>query len=194
MWGLRDEAEHRAWGLRRWSPGQYLDPAFCKIIRLLDPMFGSTISVALALLSSAVAAPPRNNAKDLRPFSLAAETNNNGSLVDALLDPVVPIFSVALGPPSFGHNPDQRRLPDIFKRAVCSNYCGPTQSAPSSYCGCGQVCCSGGGCCGSASGEICCGSVCCTNGATCSGNTCRARTYVVPVVSFWMAANSTGSY
>lgn len=160
-------------------------------------MIKVALFVLVALLESTAAAPPKHDIGDRPNFSLVAtnEKTDNASLVENFLDQ--PIFEVPaiVQKPAAGIQPIQWPIPEIFKRqAACSNYCGPSQSAPRTYCGCGQqccgtgccatasgqVCCAGGnGCCNTAAGAICCGTACCTNGATCNGSRgCEFRTYV----------------
>lgn len=153
--------------------------------------------VAVALFKFTVAAPPKHDLGDQPKFSLVDDSGkaSNASLVENFLGQ--PIFETPalVQQPAAGKVPIQWPVPEVFKRqAVCSNYCGPSQSAPRSYCGCGQqccgtgccatasgqVCCAGGtGCCNTAAGAQCCGTACCINGATCNASkTCAARTYV----------------
>jgi hypothetical protein len=140
--------------------------------------------VALGLLYNVLAVSPQDNGLD----PSADLQRSNASLVNDFGPPALDMPAPP-GLPLMSFTPDQWRMPEIFKRqAVCSNYCGPTQSAPRTYCGCGQACCvgntktvccasasgqgccPGGFCCSTAVGAACCGSSCCINGATCNGN------------------------
>jgi hypothetical protein len=150
--------------------------------------------VAFALLDTIFAIPPKQEEKNGLPSSLVADNgqNANASLVENFLDSSGLDTPAGLDSMRIGKSPNQWPVPEVFRRqAVCSNYCGPTQSAPRSYCGCGsqccgtgccatasgQVCCAAGGCCNTATGAVCCGASCCINGATCNGNqVCALRT------------------
>lgn len=156
----------------------------------------------VALLEFTVAAPPKQDVAHRPNFSLVTsnQESGNSSLVEDFLDQ--PIFEIPaiVQKPAAGIQPIQWPMPEVFKRqAACSNYCGPSQSAPRTYCGCGQqccgtgccatasgqVCCAGGsGCCNTAAGAVCCGTRCCTNGATCNGSKeCEFRTTVITRVA-----------
>lgn len=158
-------------------------------------MFRGAIIVAVALLHAVDAVPRKPNEADRRTLSLADDAPSaNASLVETCLE--APAFEVPglPFPVLKGYNQQQWHLPEIFKRqtaaASCSNYCGPTQSAPRLYCYCGQqccgsaccatasghACCGGGLCCNTASGAVCCGTACCANGATCGNGQCAFKT------------------
>ena len=198
VWGQSDEAENKRREIKsNPSPSSSQPPCTPLCIRAITMVHVALVAV-FVLLNTAAGAPPKHDTEDRLPVSLVADDTQtaNASLVENFLDPPVPALEDPgfFGPHSVGNNPNQWRMPDIFKRqAACYNYCGPTQSAPTLYCGCGQGCCStrccttskGEACCGvnpifccnTAAGSLCCATQCCINGATCNGNrVCAFRT------------------
>jgi hypothetical protein len=142
-------------------------------------MVGDALLVVFALLNAVVAVPPKQNENDRLHLGLVAAgvQTTNASLVENFLEPPSFAIPAELNVPGRGYNPNPNQwpMPGVFKRqVVCSNYCGPTQSAPNNYCYCGQQCCGSTKCCITASGQQCCGgSGCCTLGqACCAGNVC----------------------
>jgi hypothetical protein len=148
------------------------------------------------ILSSVTALLSEHKALGHSSLSLASSDTSfaNASIVENVIDsPAVELPGFFDSSPLEGSSPKQWRIAEMFKKRqeACSNYCGPTESAPKTYCGCGsqccgsaccatslgQACCGNGFCCNTAAGAACCGTACCVNGATCKdSNICAFRT------------------